>query len=64
MRAAIKARNIRVAVQAVQALGLNPTRIDCHPDGRTVVWLGDESIPAEDMLEKELDAWRRSNGAN
>ncbi|HEY4075709.1 MAG TPA: hypothetical protein VGM26_02130 [Rhizomicrobium sp.] len=61
MKAALNQRMIERAVRGSTKAGLPPMRVECHPDGRIVLWFGESKVSAEDGLDQELTYWKRGH---
>jgi hypothetical protein len=59
----ISQRSIEKAVRAARKAGCPPTSLECHPDGKIILCFGGSHPVQEDLLDREMEQWRRNNAA-
>jgi hypothetical protein len=64
MRSPLNQRMIERAVRASCKAGMPPSSVECHPDGKVVLWFGQSKASTEDGLDQELEQWKRKHAAN
>jgi len=55
---------IERAVRGATKAGSPPSSIECHPDGKIILCFGGFHPVQEDLLDREMEQWRRNNADN
>jgi len=61
MRSPTSQRMIERAIRAACKAGHPPSSTECHPDGRIILCFGGSQVEAGDVLDQELEHWRRKH---
>ncbi len=62
MRVNFSQKAVERALRAVKNMGSGPSRVEIRPDGTIALCFGDQTISADDDLDRELAEWKRSRG--
>jgi len=53
-----------LAVRAANKAGFPPSNVECHPDGRIILCFAETKVSTEEVLDLELEQWKRKNAPN